>query len=213
MFTGIVEDLGTIREVRRGPESARLRIATRLPLAEVRLGDSIAVDGACLTVVQMAGDLFDVDASVETLARTTLSERRVGDSVHLERALRMGDRLGGHLVTGHIDGVGRVTSRTPHGPSLELTYSAPPEVLRYIVVKGSIAVDGVSLTVNTRTESGFGVVLIPHTLVKTHLGDRPPGAPVNLEADLIGKYVERLLPGSEGRGVDLELLREQGYAK
>ena len=193
MFTGIVEDLGTVREVRRGAESARLRIATALPLAEVREGDSVAVDGACLTVVRTEGDVFHVDAAVETLAKTTLGARRAGDRVHLELAMRLSDRLGGHLVTGHVDGTGEILSKTSHGPALELTYRAPRDLLRYLVAKGSIAVDGVSLTVNAVEGDRFRVVLIPHTLEKTHLGARAPGTKVNLEADLIGKYVERLM--------------------
>jgi riboflavin synthase len=191
----------------------RLRVSTRLPLGEARQGDSIAVDGTCLTVVGCAGDAFEVDAAVETLVRTTLGARGPGDEVHLERALRMGDRLGGHLVTGHVDGVGHVVSKTPRGDALEVRYGAPPEVLRYVVVKGSIAVDGVSLTINAADAGTFQVVLIPHTLAVTHLGRRAPGARVNLEADLIGKYVERLLGGrtADARGVDLEVLRAHGY--
>jgi riboflavin synthase len=213
MFTGIVEDLGTVGEVRRGPSSARLRISTRLPLAEVRDGDSISVDGACLTVVARSSDAFEVEAAVETLSRTTLGERRVGDPVHLERALRLSDRLGGHLVTGHVDGVGTVASRVQRGPALEVTFHGPPEILRYVIPKGSIAVDGVSLTVNEREADRFSVVLVPYTREKTLLDRREPGARVNLEADLIGKYVERLAsPGREG-GLSLEFLRAHGYVK
>jgi riboflavin synthase len=213
MFSGIVEDLGSIRDVRRGPVSARLRIATRLEPSEIRLGDSISVDGACLTVVGHSGDTFEVDAAAETLARTTLGEKAPGDAVHLELALRLGDRLGGHLVTGHVDGVGRVAARREIGPALEVTYAGPPEVLRYVVVKGSIAVDGVSLTVNAVEGDRFRVVLIPHTLKVTHLGRRLPGARVNLEADLIGKYVERLIRPAGRDEVDLEILRAHGYAR
>jgi len=197
MFTGIVEDLGTLREVRRGSESARLRVATRLPVAEIHDGDSIAVDGACLTVVARSSDSFDVEASRETLDCTTLGERRPGDRVHLERAMRLGDRLGGHLVTGHVDGTGSVVATTHRGPSLEVTYAAPPPVARYLIPKGSVTIDGVSLTVNGVERDRFHVMLIPHTLEVTHLGRRRPGERVNLEADLIGKYVERLLKPAE----------------
>lgn len=213
MFTGIVEDLGTVREVRHGPAAARLRIATALPLGEIRDGDSIAVDGTCLTVVARAADAFEVDAAAETLARTTMGRLRPGDRVHLERAMRLGDRLGGHLVTGHVDGVGTLLARRELGAALEVTYAGPPEVMRYVVVKGSICVDGVSLTVNAADEERFGVVLIPHTLAVTHLGRRPPGSRVNLEADLIGKYVERLVCGARRGAIDEEFLRAHGFAK
>ena len=219
MFTGIVEDLGTLRAVARGAESARLRIATGLPLTEVEIGDSIAVDGCCLTVVSKASDAFDVDAAVETLRVTTLGQRAPGDALHLERALRFGGRLDGHLVSGHIDGVGEVVARQERGPALEVTFRGPAPIIRYVIHKGSIAVDGVSLTVNEVKDDTFSVVLIPHTRDVTHLARKPVGASINLEADLIGKYVERLAApwsAAAGRapgGVTLELLQEQGYAK
>ena len=220
MFTGIVEDLGTLRDVRRGAESARLRIETAFDLARVRIGDSIAVDGCCLTVVATGGRLFDVEAAAETLGVTTLGERLAGDRVHLERALALGDRLGGHLVSGHVDGVGRVVDRAPVDTALQLTFEAPPNVIRYVITKGSICVDGTSLTVNTVEGSRFSVLLIPHTLVATHLAGKQVGARVNLEADLIGKYVERLVapwqPGqahAQRSGVDLDFLQQHGYAK
>jgi riboflavin synthase len=220
MFTGIVEDLGTLREVRRGAESARLRIETAFDLSRVRVGDSIAVDGCCLTVVSMSGRLFDVDAAAETLRVTTLGQRAVGDPLHLERALALGDRLGGHLVSGHVDGVGTVVTRTQVDTALQLTFEAPPHVMRYIITKGSICVDGTSLTVNTVEGARFSVLLIPHTLTWTHLGRKAVGAHVNLEADLIGKYVERLVapwqPGAAGAPqsrVDLAFLQQHGYTK
>jgi riboflavin synthase len=187
-------------------------------VAELALGESVAVDGACLTVVSSEGDAFDVEASAETLARTTLGERRPGDALHLERALRLGDRLGGHIVTGHVDGTGRVRDRKPLGESLRLGFTAPPEVARYLVAKGSVAIDGVSLTVNGVDADGFDVVLIPHTLGVVHLGHKQPGDRVNLEADLLGKYVERLLSfknagnGPSG-GIDLDLLARNGFVR
>jgi riboflavin synthase len=227
MFTGIVEDLGTVRGVtRRGADSARLRIATGLDLASVRGGDSIAVDGCCLTVVSLGSDSFEADAGAETLRVTTLGERQVGDPVHLERAVRMGDRLGGHLVSGHVDAVGHVASRTESAHALELTFGAPPSFMKYLVIKGSIAVDGVSLTVNTIDDAHhtFSVLLIPHTLEHTHLGQKSQGARVNLEGDLVGKYVLRLAsPFVGGAVVDeaprrrepmgLGFLEEHGFAK
>jgi riboflavin synthase len=194
VFTGLVEDVGTIARVERQDGTCRFEVRpAALPVGELAIGDSVAVDGACLTVTARGEGLFAVTAVDETLRRTTLGERAVGQPVHLERALRLGDRLGGHLVQGHVDGVGTVAARRAAGDNLELTFEAPRPLLRYVVEKGSIAVDGVSLTVVRADESSFAVALIPHTLAVTALGRKEVGGRVNLEVDMIAKYVERLL--------------------
>jgi riboflavin synthase len=218
MFTGLIETAGTLRRTTPQGPGATLSIGAPAALvAELTAGESVAVDGACLTVTTFGGDHFEVDASGETLARTTLGDRRVGDTLHLERALRLGDRLGGHIVAGHVDATGTVRSVAPAGQALELIVAAPPEVMRYLVPKGSIAVDGVSLTVNTVLDDAFSLVLIPHTQSIVHLHRKKPGARVNLEADLLGKYVERLLrPRPDASGprspIDLEFLARHGFA-
>lgn len=194
MFTGIVTDLGTVieREARGG--DLRLAIAFRqLDEARVRLGDSICVQGCCVTVTARAAATFAADLSRETLARTTLGTLAVGAAVNLEPALRAGDVLGGHLVSGHVDGIARVTAVESDARSQRLTIAAPRELMRYIAPKGSVTVDGVSLTVNEVTESAFGVNIIPHTRTVTTLGALTAGAPVNIEIDQIARYLARLL--------------------
>ena len=194
MFTGIIETTGTIETL--GPPlrgNRRVVISSALDLTTVPHGGSIAVDGVCLTAVSRRGRRFQADLGPETLARTTFGRRRAGDRVHLERPLRMGDPLGGHLVAGHVDGVGKVLATRPLGDALTLEVQAPPEVAPYVAPKGSIAIDGVSLTVNEVGARGFSVTLIPHTLSVTNLGRLHPGDPVNLEADLLAKHVARLL--------------------
>lgn len=218
MFTGLIETAGQLRRIEpRGPGVQLTIGATRPMVAELTMGESVAVDGACLTVIRWDADWFVVDASSETMKRTTLGQRRIGDQVHLERALKVGDRLGGHLVAGHVDATGAVRAREAMGEALLMRFDAPPDVQRYLVPKGSIAIDGVSLTVNGVDDAGFDVVLVPHTQTVVHLQDKQVGATVNLEADLIGKYVERLLAwraGEEsrlGKGVDLSLLAKSGF--
>lgn len=193
MFTGLVEDIGTLVRVIPQGAGARLVIRTSLPLHEVRLGDSIAVCGCCLTVVRKEESQFEAEISRETAARSTLGDIRPGTPLHLERAMRLSDRLDGHLVLGHVDGTGLVRARQEQGDSLWLDIQAPASVLRYVVPKGSIAVHGVSLTVNELLNDGFGLTLVPFTRTKTFLDRFKPGDRVNLEADLMGKYVERLL--------------------
>jgi len=194
MFTGIVQGLGTIAAWGPGTDTRRLVVSTTaLPVERLPLGASIAVDGVCLTVVDRAPGRFAADVGPETLARTTFAQRREGELVHLEAPLAAGDPLGGHIVAGHVDGVGVVAAARPRGEALELEIDAPPELARYLVPKGSITVDGVSLTINTAVGGRFGVTLIPHTLAVTHLGQLAPGARVNLEADLIAKHVDRLV--------------------
>jgi riboflavin synthase len=196
MFTGIITDLGRVRRLRRGtgPEGGcELTIATAYPVDEIALGASIACSGPCLTVVAIEPGVFTVEASAETLARTTLGEWTEGTPVNLERALRLGDELGGHLVSGHVDGVAQLVERRPEGDSIRFTIEAPAELARYIAPKGSVALDGVSLTVNEVEGGRFGVNIIPYTLAHTSLGEARPGQRLNLEIDTIARYVARLL--------------------
>jgi riboflavin synthase len=193
VFTGLVEEVGRVADIR--PAEGGARIALRAgPVREgLAIGDSVSVNGACLTAVALEPDGFAVDAVAETLRRTALGGLAAGDPVNLERALRLGDRLGGHLVQGHVDATGTVASARDDGESTVLEIAAPPEVLRYVVEKGSVAVDGVSLTVAARSPGGFAVALIPHTMAATTLGPGAVGRPVNLEVDLVAKYVEALV--------------------
>lgn len=204
MFTGIIEETGRVAGLRRGRESLVLSVRAGRVLEGTRVGDSVAVNGACLTVRTLEGDRFTADVMHETVRATTLGDLRPGDPVNLERALRLGDRLGGHLVTGHVDGVGRVRRREERENAFVLEIAAPPEVVPYLVPKGSVAVDGVSLTVAGCGRDAFEVAVIPHTAALTTLGRRRPGDRVNLEADLIGKYVARLweASGRPGPGED-----------
>ncbi len=220
MFTGLVEDLGRIVALTPLPKKSgqRLRLQARLFDEVLPLGASLAVDGACLTVVSAQPGEVEVEAGPETLARTTLGGFAVGQPVHLERALRLGDRLGGHLVTGHIDGCGEVAATAQRGDNWDLRIACAADILRYIVEKGAIAVDGVSLTVNTVDEGGFGVSLVPYTQTRIGLHKKRVGARVNLEVDLIGKYVYKLLlpyakdeGGGERGGLTLEKLKENGF--
>jgi riboflavin synthase len=193
MFTGLVTAMGTLAARQpRGP-GARLTLTARFDDGPLLLGESISVSGACLKVDTVTADGFEVDASAETLARTTLGGVKLGGTVHLERALRAADRMGGHVVTGHVDGVGSLLERRPMGESVALVFGVPLELAPFIAEKGSITVEGVSLTVNGAGPDRFDVTIIPHTLSKTHLGQLRQGDPVNLEVDLIARYVGRLL--------------------
>jgi len=183
--------MGQLISLRRGADSARLKISARRIMDGLAAGDSIAVNGVCLTVTDFDSSAFNADVMAETLAKTNLGALLPGDRVNLERALRLGDRLGGHLVSGHIDGVGEITKREKHDIATLITISAPPAVMRYMIKKGSVAIDGTSLTVVDYGPDDFVVSLIPHTARATVLGDKKPGDRVNLEGDLIGKYVER----------------------
>ena len=193
MFTGLVEEIGTVAAIEVRSDGARLRVGATRVLAGLALGDSVAVDGACLTVVAIHDDGFEMDAVSETLRRTALGDRTVGDDVNLERALRAGDRMGGHLVQGHVDGTGQISNVADEGTGSLISVIARPQILRYVVEKGSITLDGVSLTVASRDIEGFAVALIPHTLGMTTLGRATPGRRVNLEVDLVAKYVEALV--------------------
>jgi riboflavin synthase len=197
MFTGLVEDIGEIRRIVPAGSGRRLAIACGLPPAEVALGDSIAVDGVCLTVTACAPGGFSVDVSPESLEKTTLGRARAGRKVNLERALRLSDRLGGHLVTGHIDATATIGAMEVRGDFVQLDIAAPDSVMRYIVAKGSVAIDGISLTVNSCLPRGFRVMIIPHSLARTTLQQRTVGEAVNIENDILGKYVEKLLAGAD----------------
>jgi riboflavin synthase len=199
MFTGIISDLGTVAARNGG----RFEIRCSYPADSIALGASIACDGACLTAVEVTpepsgGSIFTVDVSNETLARTTLEEWQPGRRVNLERALKAGEELGGHLVAGHVDGVGRIVDMRDDAQSRRVTVQVPAELARYIASKGSVALDGISLTVNEAAGSRFGINIIPHTLTHTTLGARKPGDRVNLEVDLIARYVARLMERADG---------------
>jgi riboflavin synthase len=193
MFTGLIEDVGKIQSLRVGNQAAVLKIQTGLSVRAMALGASIAVNGTCLTVIKKAARAFTVDVSPETLKRTNLQALQAGSLVNLERPMRMQDRLGGHLVTGHVDGVGTVTAIKEAGGFTFFTFRLPPQLGRLLVSKGSVAVDGISLTVNDCSERGFSVAIIPFTLQHTNLRARRVGDKVNVETDLIGKYVHSFL--------------------
>ncbi|HEY7377425.1 MAG TPA: riboflavin synthase [Steroidobacteraceae bacterium] len=198
MFAGIVQAVGSIRaRNERGGDVELIIDAGDLSLQSTRLGDSIAVSGVCLTVTRTSGSTFATDVSRETLSLTTLADLKPGSRVNLETALKAGEPIGGHLVSGHVDGVGRLLARTADGRSERLAFEVPRELAPYIARKGSVCIDGVSLTVNEVTDARFGVSLIPHTLAATTLGDLVVGARVNIEVDLIARYVERLLAASD----------------
>jgi riboflavin synthase len=201
VFTGIIEELGRVRAIDHREGGARLEIAAATVLAGVTAGDSIAVNGCCLTVVDSGDGWWAGDVVIETMERTALGSLEAGEPVNLERPLRLSDHLGGHLVQGHVDAIGRVAAKAPLADgSTRFTFSAPPDVLRYVVRKGSVAIDGISLTVASLGDEAFDVAVIPHTLAVTTLGHKAPGAAVNLEADLIAKYVERLLVPTSREG-------------
>ncbi|KPJ78690.1 MAG: riboflavin synthase subunit alpha [Deltaproteobacteria bacterium SG8_13] len=220
MFTGIIEGLGTIHSIRSSGQGSRLVITADYLLENTRIGDSIAVNGACLTAVAVSGKRFEVDVSRETLRLTTLGTAKTGERVNLERALRLSDRIDGHLVAGHVDGTGQIRDRQAAGNSTVVAIGVPKSLSRYLIQKGSVAVDGISLTVNDCDDAGFTVSIVPHTGRVTTIGFKQIGAPVNIETDMIGKYVEKFMTGSKiettgkgkaGSGVDMDLLAKTGF--
>jgi len=196
MFSGIIEEIGAIQGIDKGLAGTKFSILASLTLEDLKMGDSISVAGACLTASQVSDTSFSVDVSTETLNCTTLGNITVGTPVNLERAMKLNARMGGHLVTGHIDGIGLLRARQQDGNSIQLTIEAPEEIIRYCVAKGSITVDGISLTINAVSDRSIAVAIIPHTAKVTTMGLKQIGDTVNLESDLIGKYVERLLQAS-----------------
>lgn len=215
MFTGIVEYQANVIAMRREEQVAHLTIAANTQMADLAVGQSIAVNGVCLTVIQRDGTLFTTDLSPETLQRTTLGDLKPHERVNLERPLKVGDRFGGHFVTGHVDAVGRIIRLESAGHSAQMWISFPPSLAIYIASKGSIAVDGVSLTLVEISRETFSICLIPHTLAMTTLGWKGPGSLVNLEVDLLSRYLERLLGEQAMRErppLMRELLHEQGFA-
>lgn len=215
MFTGLIEDLGTVRRLLQQPDNCRLTVATRIPAAELVIGESIAVNGICLTVVEIAEGGFSADVSAETVRRTSLVELRTGSRVNLERALRLSDRLGGHLVSGHVDTVATVVSRRQEGNAIHFSFNLDPSYHKYLAEKGSVTIDGISLTVSSLTSEGFNVTIIPHTLAETSLQFCQPGSRVNIETDLLSKYLERLLQaggtGENQSGLSLDFLAKHGF--
>ena len=215
MFTGIIEEVGTLRSVRRGAHSAVLSIGAETVLSDLKIGDSVAVNGVCLTATTVDAGGFTADVMHETLNRSSLGALVPGSPVNLERAMAANGRFGGHMVAGHIDGTGTITARRQDDNAVWYTVSAAPSLLRYIVEKGSIAIDGISLTVASVEADRFSVSVIPHTAAVTVLGRKRPGDIVNLETDLIGKYVEKLLRPAEDTapkgGISLEFLMKNGF--
>ena len=214
MFTGIVEEIGIVSEVKRTSQGAVLSINASDVLTDSGVGDSIAIDGACLTMTQVDTARFTADISAETLRRTTLGDRSRGDGVNLERSLQLNSRLGGHIVLGHVDDVGVISGWLDEGDSSMMRVAASPGVMRYVVFKGSICVDGISLTIANLSESEFEIALIPHTKQVTTIGKKRVGDRVNIEVDLLGRYVERLLgeQSQSPRSVDLAFLKSHGFA-
>ncbi|HMK52134.1 MAG TPA: riboflavin synthase [Thermodesulfobacteriota bacterium] len=215
MFTGIIEDKGRVLKVEYRGQEKRLTIGLPPHLTEVQLGDSININGVCLTVARKGQQSIELDLSKETLQRSALGELKQGDEVNLERALRLSDRLGGHIVNGHIDGIGVIIEKKKERDFLQLTIRIPESVSKYVVQKGSIAIDGISLTVNEYQGGEIRLTLIPYTIEKTTLVDKKVGDRLNVEADILGKYVEKLLArGDKKTGeMDISFLKEHGFIK
>ena len=216
MFSGIVEEMGAIQKIEKGLAGAKFSILASVILDDLRVGDSVSVSGACLTVTKIEGQSFSVDVSTETLNCTIFGQITVGTPVNLERAMKLNARMGGHMVTGHVDGIGALRAREQDGNAIYLTVEAPEDIMRYCVAKGSITIDGISLTINAVKDRSFAVAIIPHTAKVTTMGLKQIGDAVNLESDLIGKYVERLLqangtlPPPPSPVIDKDYLQKRG---
>ena len=214
MFTGIIEEIGVISQVKQTGEGASLTVNASNVLTDSKVGDSIAIDGVCLTMTQADSTMFTADISPETLRRTTLGDRSQGDEVNLERSLQLNSRLGGHIVLGHVDDAGVISGWRDEGASSMMRVAASPDVMRYVVFKGSICVDGISLTIANLFETEFEIALIPHTKQATTIGKKHVGDRVNIEVDLLGRYVEKLVGerSRNPRSVDLAYLKSHGFA-
>jgi len=216
MFTGLIEEIGSVDSIVKSTKAARITIKARKVLEDVKLGDSICTNGVCLTVTYFDSEKFTVDVMAETMRRSNLGMLSKGDEVNLERALKLSDRLGGHIVSGHIDGLGKIENYTKEDNAVWITVSAPPGILKYIVQKGSITTDGVSLTVAYIDDEKFKVSIIPHTKDVTTLPHKNIGAMVNLECDMIGKYIEKLMKYEDDtpvkKGIDIDFLNRHGFA-
>ncbi len=210
MFTGIIEEIGTVERLRNSPMSCKLIISAYTVLEGTKIGDSIAVNGVCLTVTEMSDKGFTADVMPETLRRSSLGALKAGSRVNLERAMAANGRFGGHIVAGHIDGTGKIKAHKPEGNAVIVTISADKDILRYIIEKGSIAIDGISLTVTAVTKNDFSVSLIPHTAKETTLLSKKAGDMVNLENDIVGKYVERLM-NTKKSDISQDFLFENGF--
>jgi len=216
LFTGIIEEIGSVREIKFISEGAILAVAARAVLSDLKIGDSIAVNGVCLTSTRIDTDAFVCDVSAETLQRSNLRLMKTGAKVNLERALPAGGRLGGHFVLGHVDGVSRLVAKTPSGSGYNVSFNFPRELERYLVYKGSVSVNGISLTIASLEQTTFSVAVIPHTLESTNLHSMMPGDSANLEVDILGKYFERffqlgLAPPHNGPRITSEYLKSQGF--
>lgn len=216
MFTGLIEEIGKVQSVVKSTKSAKITIKANKVLEEIKLGDSISTNGVCLTATEFTANNFTVDVMAETMRRSNLHRLSPGDEVNLERALKVGDRLGGHIVSGHIDGMGTIANYENEDNAVWITITASPEILKYIVQKGSIAIDGISLTVAYVDETDFKVSIIPHTKEVTTLLRKKIGDIVNLECDLVGKYIEKLILSKEQapvkKGIDMNFLSDYGFA-
>lgn len=214
MFTGIIEETGFVKEVRQGTNSASLKIEAKVILKGMKSGDSINTDGVCLTVIEFDHNTFRVEVMAETMRMTNLGSLKPGDSVNLERAMILNSRLGGHMLSGHIDGTGTISAIEKEDIATWLHIRADAEIMKYIVLKGSVAIDGISLTVAGISQDGFSVSLIPHTSKMTALHDKKPTEKVNIECDMIAKYVEKFISGKNenpARSIDLNYLKEHGF--
>ncbi len=213
MFTGIIEDVGSIAGIGKREGRWTVTVLAGFSPGDIREGDSIAVNGVCLTVTGLAGSAFQADASLETLSLTTLRTLSINDRVNLERAMRLDSRLGGHIVMGHVDGTGRIAAIGPEGDSIRMDIETPAEISRYIVKKGSVAIDGISLTVNDQRDNRFTLNVIPYSAAKTTIGSKHLGDQVNVETDILGRYVEKFIKRGEKDGSDLDFLYRYGYIK
>lgn len=211
MFTGIIEAVGEVKGIRGSDKGISLQISIPESFDDIKIGDSISVNGVCLTAKVISSGTFSADVSSETLSKTTFGRIKTGGRVNLERAMRLSDRLGGHIVSGHIDGTARLKEVRKEGESVRLSFSLDKELLRYVINKGSIAIDGISLTVNEVGDGSFSVNIIPHTAQNTTILDRKAGDEVNIEVDIIGKYVERLLGKGKESKIDRSFLGEHGF--